>query len=494
MTGLLVPPDDGDALAAAVAELAGDADRRRAYGLAARRRGQSPQLGGGRRRADRPLPRGDAPCAATGRPAGRLVTGAAGGLRIVRLANFVTPAPAACAPRCATSARATGAAGHEPVLVVPGQRRTPTRRTGGPGDHPARAAAAAARGGYRLLAGRRRLARLLDRPGTGPVEVSDRTTLRWTGRWARAHGVPSVMVSHESLTGLLGSWGVPDALRRPLADRLNRRDRPSVRPDRLHDRLGRRRVRPASARQRGSRCRSASTCDTFHPDRRRPAVREPVRPTPTRCCWCYCSRLSAGEAPELAVDPSPTLRAGRRTGACWWWPATARCAAALADRAAGLPVHVRRLHRRPAAVAALLASADVVLAPGPVETFGLAAPGGAGLRHPGGGQRGQRAARGGRRGRAGGPGTRRPSRRAYAADGRPERRTPRGGPGPGRAFGWPAGRRRLPAGHGARPAAPAGRRPVPASVVRRPRTLARRHPGRTARIAAYRIGCGHGAT
>lgn len=36
VTGLLVPPGDGDALAAAVADLAGDADRRRAYGLAAR--------------------------------------------------------------------------------------------------------------------------------------------------------------------------------------------------------------------------------------------------------------------------------------------------------------------------------------------------------------------------------------------------------------------------------------------------------------------------
>jgi phosphatidylinositol alpha 1,6-mannosyltransferase len=36
VTGTLVPPDDGPALAAAVAELAGDAQRRRTYGLAAR--------------------------------------------------------------------------------------------------------------------------------------------------------------------------------------------------------------------------------------------------------------------------------------------------------------------------------------------------------------------------------------------------------------------------------------------------------------------------
>ena len=39
------------------------------------------------------------------------------------------------------------------------------------------------------------------RPDT--LEVSDRTTPRWTGRWAREHGVPAVMISHESLTALI---------------------------------------------------------------------------------------------------------------------------------------------------------------------------------------------------------------------------------------------------------------------------------------------------
>ena len=58
-------------------------------------------------------------------------------------------------------------------------------------------------GGYRVLWRRRRVAALLARLRPDTLEVSDRTTLRWTGRWAREHGVPAVMVSHESLTALL---------------------------------------------------------------------------------------------------------------------------------------------------------------------------------------------------------------------------------------------------------------------------------------------------
>ena len=86
-------------------------------------------------------------------------------------------------------------------------------------------------GGYRVMLGQRRVAALLGglRPDT--LEVSDRTTLRWTGRWAREHGVPAVMISHESLTALLrlavpgldlpslSRWGPALA----LVDAVNRR-------------------------------------------------------------------------------------------------------------------------------------------------------------------------------------------------------------------------------------------------------------------------------
>jgi alpha-1,6-mannosyltransferase len=58
-------------------------------------------------------------------------------------------------------------------------------------------------GGYRVLLCRRHVAAVLSELRPDTLEVSDRTTLRWTGQWARAHGVPAVMVSHENLTALL---------------------------------------------------------------------------------------------------------------------------------------------------------------------------------------------------------------------------------------------------------------------------------------------------
>lgn len=85
----------------------------------------------------------------------------------------------------------------------------------------------------------------------------------------------------------------------------------------------------------------------------------------------HCARLSPEKRPELAVQ---TLAELRRAGV----PAVLVLAGAgplratLARRAAGLPVTFTGFLPDRTEVAALLASADVVLAPGPVETFGLA--------------------------------------------------------------------------------------------------------------------------
>src|SRR5262249_36652832 len=58
-------------------------------------------------------------------------------------------------------------------------------------------------GGYRLLLSRGRVSHLLEALHPDRLEVSDRTTLRWTGQWARSHSVPTVMISHEGVTRLL---------------------------------------------------------------------------------------------------------------------------------------------------------------------------------------------------------------------------------------------------------------------------------------------------
>ncbi|MFE9188956.1 glycosyltransferase [Micromonospora sp. NPDC007208] len=296
------------------------------------------------------------------------MTAAAGGLRIVRLANFVTERSGGLRTALRHLGAGYRAAGHDPVLVIPGQRDADETYPWGrvvtvPGPR------LPVSGGYRLLAGRRRLARLLTDLAPDRLEVSDRSSLRWTGRWARAHGVPSVMVSHESLTGLLGQWGVPDALRHSTADRLNRAT------SRAYDRVV---CTTRWAAEEFARIGADNVdlvplgvdLDTFAPHRADPRVRERYA-GPDELLLVHCARLSPEKRPELAVQ---TLAELRRAGV----PAVLVMAGdgplrgALARRAAGLPVTFTGFLPDRAAVAALLASADVVLAPGPVETFGLA--------------------------------------------------------------------------------------------------------------------------
>ena len=222
-----------------------------------------------------------------------------------------------------------------------------------------------------MLAGRRELTRLLDELEPDRIEVSDRSTLRWTGRWARQRGVGSMMVSHESLAGLLGVWGMPARATGsptgstggpPRCSTRSSAPPPSPPPSSA-----------ASACRTWSRSRSGWTCAEFHPSRGRRRGPLPICPARTRLLVVYCSRLSADKRPELAVDTVAALRSAQGARAVLVVAGDGSRRAALAYRAARLPVRFAGHIADRAAVAALLASADVVVAPGPVETFGLAA-------------------------------------------------------------------------------------------------------------------------
>src|SRR5215510_10648027 len=99
-------------------------------------------------------------------------------VRIVRLANFVTPRSGGL--RTALHALGEGylAAGHDPILVIPGERA---------GDEPTPAGRLVTvrgtrvpwTGGYRVMLGEKRLAATLARLEPDRIEVSDRFTLRW---------------------------------------------------------------------------------------------------------------------------------------------------------------------------------------------------------------------------------------------------------------------------------------------------------------------------
>ncbi|MFD8523885.1 glycosyltransferase [Streptomyces capillispiralis] len=292
-------------------------------------------------------------------------------LRIVRLANFVAPASGGLRTALRELGKGYREAGHRPVLVVPGERESDHETEQGrvitlPGP------LLPGTGGYRVLTDRRRLAALLHDLAPDRLEVSDRTTLRWTGRWARRARVPAVMVSHETADGVLRTWGLPEPAARRTADALNIRTAHTYArvvcttefAEREFVRIGARNV-----------VRAPLGVDLVQ---RHPALRDPgLRARYARgdeTLLVMCSRLSLEKRPGTALDAlEALLRRGRRAVLVVAGDGPLRSRLEQRAREHALPVAFLGHVRDRGLLGALQASADVCLAPGPAETFGLAA-------------------------------------------------------------------------------------------------------------------------
>jgi alpha-1,6-mannosyltransferase len=282
------------------------------------------------------------------------------GMRIIRLANFITPRSGGLRTALRELGAGYLAAGHEPVLIIPGDHDGDERTSQGRVItlHGPRVPYL---GGYRVLLRRGRLKQLLTELKPDTLEVSDRTTLRWTGSWARRHRVPAVMVSHESLTALVSFTPAPAR----MADALNRRTAASY--DSVVCTTG---WAAAEFERIGAtnvvRAPLGVDLAIFTPAR--PKVSDP------ELCLVHCGRLSTEKKPQRSLTTLATLRSAgvpARLIIAGDGPLRAKLERRAADE--GLPVTFTGFLSGPAAVAGLLASADIVLAPGPAETFGLAA-------------------------------------------------------------------------------------------------------------------------
>jgi alpha-1,6-mannosyltransferase len=261
------------------------------------------------------------------------------------------------------------ASGHEAILVVPGETAAEEITPAGrvitvpgwriPGT-----------GGYRVMLSRRRLQALLTALAPDRIEVSDQTTLRWTGAWARRNSVPSVMVSHESLYGLFGVAAKPVRLLRWVADWANTRSSRN-----FNTILCTTSWACADFRRVGAKnlvqVPLGVDLDTFHPKMHEQEVRDRyVRDD--QVLLVHCGRLSAEKNPGRSVEALVCLRSAG-VDAVLVVAGDGPLRGRLERMADGHPISFVDFVPDRNTLAALLASADIAIAPGPVETFGLAA-------------------------------------------------------------------------------------------------------------------------
>lgn len=288
--------------------------------------------------------------------------------RIVQVANFVTPSSGGLRTTLTNLATGYARAGHEVIQVLPGPASQDVVAPWG--RQILRRSPAVPGTGYRVLHGGSGLTGLLDRLEPDRLEVHDRTTLRGLGHWAGKRGVTSLVVSHERLDRWLEQW-------------LPRRFPSTAWADRYNAEL--------AARFDVVLCTTAWAAAEFDRLPTPNLVRVPLgvdltglHPGAANRVWrtqqlggaqhllVMVSRLSREKRPALALDTVAEL-VGRGCSVSLLVAGSGPQRRDLERRAAGLPISIVGYLSERSHVARLLACADLLLAPGPVETFGLAA-------------------------------------------------------------------------------------------------------------------------
>lgn len=281
-------------------------------------------------------------------------------MRIVQVANFVHDTSGGV--RVAIDAIGAGyaKAGHDVMTLRPGARHHLHRDELGRTVVELPGVPLPSSGGYRLLVRRAPVARLVASWRPDVVEVHDTTTLAWLGAHAGTLGATAVLFAHERLDLVLGDHvGAPALMRRAAT---------------WHQRRTSGGFDVACAPSRFAAAALGVDVDVhvvplgvdldaFHASRRAGIVRQAW---PRRVL--LVSRLTREKQPTLAVGAVEELR---------WrgWDVELVVAGDGPLRAAMVGTGVRLLghigDRRH--LAALVADADVVVCPGPRETFCLAA-------------------------------------------------------------------------------------------------------------------------
>ena len=279
--------------------------------------------------------------------------------RIVQLANFYGPTSGGLRVAMDALRLSYREAGHHVTAMVPGLR---AGRHGDLVELPGRRVPGGA--GYLMMRSRAAVLAGLDETAPDLIEVHDKLLQHWVWPWAQARGIPVIAFSHERLDATLSKLlPIPPRGARLIGARIARRalsecHRMVVCSDYAATEF--------AGADRLRRLELGVDLSQFVPDARLAPDSQP-RPLRLICV----GRLSPEKHPELAIGALSELQR-RGVPAELTMVGSGPMSPRLVRESVDLPVRFTGFLDRPA-VASELARADLALAPGPAETFCLAA-------------------------------------------------------------------------------------------------------------------------
>jgi len=290
-------------------------------------------------------------------------------MRIVHVANFYGPNSGGIKTTLHELGRGYLKYGHDFIYIVPGtqflQEQTPYGRKITlpsvilPGS-----------GSYRIIRSNKALVKLLDELKPDRIEVSDRFTLLKVGKYARKRGIPSLVFSHETLRGLaarfLPSW-LP---RNKMVDWHNGRLARNFDHVVATTEFAAKEFRDIGTRNL-VKIPLGVDLTNFSPEYRSLKLRHELLKG-ANVLLVHCGRLSPEKEPQRSIEALLELRE-RGINARLVIVGLGPMWKKIRAQAKGLPVDTLGYIADRKKVAAILASADISLAPGPLETFCLSA-------------------------------------------------------------------------------------------------------------------------
>ena len=288
-------------------------------------------------------------------------------MRIVHIANFYGPNSGGIKTTLHELGRGYLKYGHDFIYIVPGtqfyQEQTPYGRKITlpsvilPGS-----------GSYRIIKSNKALRELVRELAPDRIEISDRFTLRGMGKFAKAEGIPTVVFSHETLRGLAHRFLPAWLPRKALVNWHNKRLAKSF--DHV---IATTEFAAAEFREIGTKnlVKIPLGVDlvNFSPDNRSLVFKQELLKG-SQVLLVHCGRLSPEKEPQRSIEALIELRErgiDARLVIVGIGPMWKKIRLLAKD----LPVDTLGYIADRKRVAAILSSADVSLAPGPLETFCL---------------------------------------------------------------------------------------------------------------------------